>query len=504
MAVLVSNPASITFSDVAAYFWETEWDVLGEWQKELYRKVIKEVHGVLMSLGYSIVNTDVVFKIKKKEEKYFTQHYEREGKEDLSSPIVSHPILTSMLSLSVKQEEEPHFMDHPESEMTEQIHHPVTSFPKVKPDILIRFKQEEFSIEAQACEERGDGPMTGACEDWYEAGSRGYSPDPTIEILKMEAPDTSDQLHGGEEVFDIKKEDGSGNSCEMQRVCDGPQREKWNHPDPSGNSPDPPPDCEGDVIRARVEDRDQKGERSATYTERERNSKPCSKFVQTQRPSKSTDTWESFTTNSYFIEHQEMTECGIKFTKKSSHRLIQHYHGREKNFNCSMGEKKPSRKTNLTIDRKYHIHKNQLKCTLCEKRFACRAELDEHLRMNSAERPFQCIEYQKCFPLRSNLRIHKRLHTGQKTLKCSECDKSLSTASSLKRHKRIHTGEKPFTCSECHKSFRQMCILRDHERLHTGEKPFKCSKCDKRFSHRGNVRQHEMTHARKCGRKIRK
>ncbi|XP_029452834.1 zinc finger protein 398-like isoform X2 [Rhinatrema bivittatum] len=133
---MTSTIASVTFSDVAAYFLEGEWYILGEWQKELYKKIIKEIHGILMSRGYSIVNPDVVFKIKKEDEKYFTQHCEWEGKENRNDPSLSLPVVTSVFLLSVNQEEDLPFLDPPESEVTEEIHSPVTSKYQIPPGHL--------------------------------------------------------------------------------------------------------------------------------------------------------------------------------------------------------------------------------------------------------------------------------------------------------------------------------------------------------------------------------
>ncbi|XP_029452342.1 zinc finger protein 282-like isoform X3 [Rhinatrema bivittatum] len=229
MCALGSDRASVTFRDVAAYFWEVEWDILGEWQKELYKKVIKEIHGVLMSRGYSILNPDVVFKIKKEDEKYFPQHWELEGKETMKDPSISFPIVTSVFSLSVKQEADLPFLDPPESETPEGIHPPVTGSPSVTPDILIRIKQEGRGTEPPRSEDRGNLSIPGACEELHEAGdaawikgSRGHSPDPTAEIL--EVPPVSDQQEGGEEEAETKSEDGFRNNSERQRMCDGSRR----------------------------------------------------------------------------------------------------------------------------------------------------------------------------------------------------------------------------------------------------------------------------------------
>ncbi|XP_029450465.1 zinc finger protein 287-like isoform X3 [Rhinatrema bivittatum] len=242
MSVLVSDQASVTFSDVAAYFLEVEWDILGEWQKELYKKVIKEIHNILISRGYSIVNPDVVFKIKKEDEKYFTQHCEWEGEENMNDPTFNFPVVTSVFSLSIKQEEDLFLVDHPESEITEQIHPPITSFPNVKPDILIRFKQDGFEIEPQGSEEGGNLPILGTCEELHEAGCRDYSLDPTVEILKMEDPHVTEQRDRGNEVIEIDLDDDFSNNSE--RMCDGHQRKEWKKQGPSRDSPVPSADCE--------------------------------------------------------------------------------------------------------------------------------------------------------------------------------------------------------------------------------------------------------------------
>ncbi|XP_030050756.1 zinc finger protein 282-like [Microcaecilia unicolor] len=168
MSILVSDQALVTFKDVSAYFLEVDWEILGEWQKELYKKVVREVHAFLISRGYSIINPDVIFKIKKEDEKYFTQHFEWEGKENPDDPMKSLPIVTSVFSLSVKQEEAFPLMDPPKSEAFEQTHPPATGSHNVKPDILIQFEQDEFKTEPQGPKDRETLTTTGTCEELHE------------------------------------------------------------------------------------------------------------------------------------------------------------------------------------------------------------------------------------------------------------------------------------------------------------------------------------------------
>ncbi|XP_029450316.1 zinc finger protein 583-like [Rhinatrema bivittatum] len=513
MSELASDKALVTFSDVAAYFWEVEWNILGEWQKELYKKIIKEIHGLLMSRGYSIVNPDVIFKIKKEDEKYFTQNCEWEGKENMKDPSMSLPIVTSVFSMSIKQEEDLPFLDPSESKMTKKIHPPVIGPSNVKPDILIRFKCKEFKIEPQEYEEGGNFSNTGACEELHEAGSRGYNPDsttpimkmeeshvsqqldggeentdtknssrgyspnPTTPILKMEEFHISDQLDGGEENMDTKNNDEVRNNSKIMRICDGQQGEEWTHRDPSRHSPDLSADCKGGISRVTspsMKEKDQNGERSNSNAKYEGNSNHCPILVQTQRlkeeekPFKSVNIWENVTTSSHSAEHQEKSECENKLIERSNYTCIQQYHRRVKKCTGTEGEKRIPKKAKLIAHRKIHMQKKPLKCTHCEKYFASRAELEKHVRIHSGGKPFQCSECEKRFTRKSNLTEHKKIHRRDKSFKCTECEKCFTHRSELKIHEMFHKGQEPFKCSECDKSFSQKSGLRRHERIHTG------------------------------------
>ncbi|XP_030050237.1 protein ZNF783-like [Microcaecilia unicolor] len=196
MSAVVSDQASVTFNNVAAYFLEVEWDILREWQKELYKKVIKEIHSFLILQGCSILNPDVIFKIKKEDEKYFTQHCELVGKESMNDLSMNLPIVTSVFSLSIKEEDLP-FLDPPESETSEESHPSAAGFPDVKPDIIIQFKEEEFRTEPKGLEEKRNLPVLSTCEELHET------------------------------------DDGFRNNSKRMRTCDGQQKEDGNTKTPS-------------------------------------------------------------------------------------------------------------------------------------------------------------------------------------------------------------------------------------------------------------------------------
>ncbi|XP_030051738.1 zinc finger protein 93-like [Microcaecilia unicolor] len=531
MSALVSDQAPVTFSDVAAYFLEVEWDILGAWQKELYKKVIKEIQSFLIAQGYSILNPEVIFKIKKEDEKYFTQYSVLEGKENMDDPTISLPIVTSVFSVSVKQEED--LMDHPESEMSEQIHSPITGSPNVKPDLLIRFKEEGFRIEPQGSEERGNLPNADTCEELYETGGRDYNLDTRIEILKMEEHHVSILLEGGKEETDSKSDDGLRNNDKRMRMCSGKQREEWNHKDTSRDSPGPSADCEGSfssLTPTRVQEIAHKGERSNSE---DRNFNYCPGLLQTQelnegeRPFKNPDTWENFTTNSYFVEDTipwlrsevhhchdmgrikpfgdidpqeklfKCLECDKCFNKKASLQRHKMTHMGKKLFKCSECDICFYYKGNLEMHKMIHTGEKPFKCSECDKCFRWKRSQQLHLMTHMGDKPFKCPECDKCFKWKGSLKLHKRIHTEENLFKCSECDKCFTKKDRLQSHMMIHTGEKPFKCGECDKCFRQKSNLQLHKITHTGEKPFKCSTCGQCFRWKQSMQVHEMTHRNK-------
>ncbi|XP_030041999.1 zinc finger protein 510 [Microcaecilia unicolor] len=451
MSALVFDQASVTFNDVAAYFWEAEWDILGERQKELYKKVIKEIHNFLMSRGYSIVKPEVIFRIKKDEDKHFTQHGEWEEEENLKDSTTGRPIRTSMFSLNIKQEEDAPSIDHCESEITEEIHSPVTGCPNVKPDILIRFKERGFKTEPQESEERGNLPVEDECEDLQEAGS-------PVEILKIEDFQGRDQLEDEEE--DTDNDDEFWNSSERQKMYDGPQKERRTPRD----SLDSLANCEGSIRRVtvhRVKEKAPKKERLGRFIEQETNPNRSRNLVQTER----------------------LTE-------------------EEKSFQCPECEKRFTRKAGLREHKKLHRQNKPFKCADCEKCFTYRSQLTIHQKFHEGQKPFKCSECEKCFWRKGHLQQHEIIHTREKPFKCSECSKCFRRKGHLRDHEMTHIlppREKPFKCPVCFKCFRHMDNMRSHEKVHMGEKPYKCSECDASFLYISSMRRHKKIHTGEKG-----
>ncbi|XP_030065138.1 uncharacterized protein LOC115474009 isoform X2 [Microcaecilia unicolor] len=173
-----SVQASVIFNKVAIYFSEEEWQLLEEWQKELYRNVMKEIHGTLISLGHKVLNRGVLFRIKNedmlhhgREEKqllglaralvtfhdvaiYFSdeewqllEEWQKELYKNVMTEIhealiiLGHTSTSPGISCRIKEEEEPYFGDHDNSSRNLS-KRPTAGCPNISPDILLRIKHE--------------------------------------------------------------------------------------------------------------------------------------------------------------------------------------------------------------------------------------------------------------------------------------------------------------------------------------------------------------------------
>nr|XP_033816255.1 oocyte zinc finger protein XlCOF7.1-like isoform X2 [Geotrypetes seraphini] len=541
--------ALVTFKDVAAYFLEVEWDILEECQKEHYKRIIEKIHDILLLRGYSIVNPDVIFKMKKEDEKYFTQHFEWEGKENPNGPTTSLPIVTSVFSLNIKQEEDLPFMDPPESEIAEDSYSPVTNRRSYTADRTVEnLKIEEVlvgdqleggeedtdtksglpvvtSVFSLSIKQEEDLPFVEPPESI--TGSSNVKPG-ILTHFKEEG--TRIELQGSESkgnlinvgiCEELQETDGFRNNRERTRMYSGQQRTEWKCRDPSRGSRDPLTDFEqgvGNITPSMVKVIAYKGKRTNTQ---ERNCNHWPKLAPTGRLK---DERHFKRSDLYLAEHDmqrfrsevydcqgiqktspsgdagpcekqfESSECDKLFSQKNKLQLCKMTQTRKSPFQDSECDKCFKKKTPLQVRQKTHMGEKPFKCSECDKCFRRKNDLKLHEMIHTGDKPFKCSECNKGFKRKNDLKLHQMTHTGDKPFQCSECDKCFTLKSNLQHHQMTHTREKPFKCSECGKCFKRKNDLKLHQMTHTGDKPFQCSECNKCFKRKNDLKLHQMTH----------
>ncbi|XP_069496493.1 zinc finger protein 585A-like isoform X2 [Ambystoma mexicanum] len=213
----------------------------------------------------------------------------------------------------------------------------------------------------------------------------------------------------------------------------------------------------------------------------------------------------------------ECAECGKIFYNKRTLKTHLHAHSGERSYICNVCGKCFRRHTSLQIHERIHTGERPYKCTQCGKTFIQRQHLTTHLKIHTGERAFHCSDCGKGFRWKSELLKHERVHLekasdtsvkvetrGKRATRsrlANEKDSGkgpeLRTFSKrtkfLRRHKQLK-GEKAQTCADCGKNFLNKRTLRAHQRVHTGERSYICNVCGKSFRRHTSLLIHERIH----------
>ncbi|XP_078544499.1 uncharacterized protein LOC144829329 isoform X2 [Lissotriton helveticus] len=462
--------ASVTFHNVAVYFSEKEWKLLKEWQKELYKDVMKEIHEALLSMGHTILNRELVLQVKGKDDICCRvhQHSRDQDKSKNITPVASPDVL-----FQITHEEDFNFSDHPCSEEEDHLHSATAEKEPVSHDVAFIVKKEESlaylmdceitdKLEHAPCLIGSNGPVSQEMRTQLPSKGpvRGNLPETLSgEVSEIDSQRAAEKfqhesLHNSnmnkKSTSDLREHTFSECKTSFKKIM-GPVAQLNNN---KAQIPDSYTNSEESCLSRLLPD-------ERIYLEES--------FVQCP------ECGQSFQNPKHLIDHQKThtvttpcicTQCGKQFMKNSL----------------------------LIIHQRTHSGERPFQCTECEKTFGNQSNLIKHQITHSWVRPYKCTECSKSFRYNSHLKLHIRTHTGERPYQCKECFKSFSDNSNLVRHRRTHTGEKPYMCAECGKSFRQSSDLNQHKRTHTGERPYQCMRCDKTFPHRSNLSLHEKTH----------
>ncbi|XP_069098975.1 zinc finger protein 436-like isoform X2 [Pleurodeles waltl] len=534
-----AEKAAVTFHDVAAYFSEAEWKLLHEWQKDLYQKVMQEIHQTLISLGYKIVNPDTLLRVSQREDAYSWDGRQSKGrKSDSNDPLSSGcPSACPDILFMIKQEENMYCEERSKSEEMETSNHFSKGDTFTNPDQLFKIKIEEnecfdppWDSEGQ---ESSDGLSTGfpflGAEDslQMEEGSPGSErgdgvTDPSSEhalvtsvvsfVIKEEGDTIPlDQQHSGRK----------GSIC---NTTDGPAVASpcSSHLKPAENS------CLKELpklfcVKSSGETgmkRERKAQDSPTYTENHASCKTLSRKVKEMIP----QSFQHETNSSCQQWSLPSRQLGGKRTplQDSSLDHSKHYNELEASGEHCVGDdyhriakmllSQQRRRQNwwpyTFADCEVNVRqavgfvpqpRSQIgKCSSLtndfQKGFILKSRTLRHQRAYAGKRLYQCSECEKSFKMKDHLMRHRRVHTGERPFQCLQCTKSFSQKHHLTGHQRTHTGERPYQCAKCRKSFTQKGSLIRHDRMHTGEKPYQCTECEQNFSLKESLLRHQRAH----------
>lgn len=517
MMVLREGKASVTFHDVAAYFSDEEWKLLPQWQKELYKNVMKEIHQALISLGHSIINCDTVLQIRKREDLHFFNSNYSERRADIND-LMSSSYSSAMpdIFLRIKQEENLYKQNRCTSKEAKFITRSDTG-------------QHASTFSFRTKEEQDPCPI-----DKHDKGEKGSSNtsksnDPVITSvfsLSLEQEDET-YLQKRFEPEEIKSENPVITSVfslnlkyeEETHFEKEPESERRN----TGFSVVKPSYLESlkyQESRIKQEPSSETYRASDATKRRHEDIVKCDQNVASSGKVKTETFSGTHKTNSNNslcsrnnpeLGRKSPTYCKNGFTngtKSNLHQAKPKLETSEPSRECAESNLRNAGILSWVPDTPSMWR--PFKCTECEAYFSLSEDLFRHEQTHPQQASYKCTECSKSYVLKEDLAAHQRIHNmirmksamelqGSNTEvntttyphQCTHCDKSYCLKESLNIHLRTHIDTKPFKCSLCDKSFNQKVILLRHQRTHIGERPYICTECGINFTHKLGLLMHQ-------------
>ncbi|XP_040282930.1 zinc finger protein interacting with ribonucleoprotein K-like isoform X2 [Bufo bufo] len=476
--------AMVTFHDVAACFAEDDWDVMEEWQRELYRSAVKEIHRALQDLGYRILNPELLVKIEKSGE---------QGRR-CGNPSTSGGVLMPDILLKIQRRKVDGIL--PGKEATRRRTESSRGSRARKPERPLKVKQENKAYYSDT-----------------ESEDKATSPPPhdLVVVVKQEDAEDEQQVKTPAASQESEAERQSQEEAEppdpAKKFDKAKGSEDLTSEDPTKPlSPSPLVSPDGDSAFLFSEaglNRPLAPEyslESALEFEKYLSSLTHPALRRPARSEFDHGFYENYSIHSkqrlmlMGEKRYRCTECGKGFTRNSHLKAHRRIHTGERPYKCSECSKTFSENSHLTVHLRVHSGEKRYKCSMCDKSFSENSNLIVHQRIHTGEKPYKCPECELCFSQHSSLVRHRRKHSGARPYKCAHCEKTFSQKGHLSNHIRTHTGERPYKCPECGKCFSEHSHLTGHQKIHTGEKPYTCDVCHKGFSKISNLKAHQQIH----------
>ncbi|KAI4585192.1 hypothetical protein MJG53_006726 [Ovis ammon polii x Ovis aries] len=451
----------VTFDDISIYFSTPEWEKLEEWQKELYKNIMKGNYESLISMDYAMNQPDVLSQIQPEGDRNTEDQAGPEESGIPTDPGEEPGISTSDILSWIKQEEET------------QVGGPQE--PKESDMCKGTYADEELVIKAEGLARASLCPEVPVAFTSPAAAAKEPFPDVTFK-----SPQSAPLAPFGRPAADLAE--ASEGQVTFTQLGTYPL------PPPAGEPVFSCHHCGKSLSQDLLLTHQcgPPGEHAA----------PCAQCPKHLPPPADGGPPAPARETPPTCPH-----CARTFTHPS--RLTYHlrvHNSAERPFPCPDCPKRFADQARLASHRRAHASERPFRCAQCGRSFSLKISLLLHQRGHAQERPFSCPQCGIDFNGHSALIRHQMIHTGERPYPCTDCSKSFMRKEHLLNHRRLHTGERPFSCTHCGKSFIRKHHLMKHQRIHTGERPYPCAQCGRSFRYKQTLKDHlRAGHGGACG-----